>query len=112
MKSGMRSIGLNAYATTIVATIFAPSGVRGSERQNQSVRTCAFSSRAHALSVPSTAASGRVRLRGFARRRPASELCPGDAGHRDGGAADLEPGERLAEGEPGHHTGDGWHEVH
>src|SRR5207237_8238468 len=46
------------------------------------------------------------------RRTTAPELGPGDARHGNAGADDLEPGELLAEREPGDDAGDRRRQVH
>src|SRR5688572_10929211 len=58
MKSGMRSIGLSAYATTQAATTLAYHGTRGWRTANESAMTSPFSRRARALHAfrPRTAA--------------------------------------------------------
>src|SRR6266542_4415400 len=48
MKSGIRSIGLNAYATTHTATTFAYHGVRGSRTARYSAYVSRLMSLAHA----------------------------------------------------------------
>src|SRR6266545_5764397 len=47
MKSGIRSIGLNAYATTHAATTFAYHGVRGSRTARYSAYVSRLIRRAH-----------------------------------------------------------------
>src|SRR3990167_3840393 len=96
-KSGMRSIGLNAYAATAPASSFATSGVRGSRAAIQSVSASRLSSLARSLSrkrgfheVRAPLADHDARRVGVARYESRHDRCVGDPQPVD--AARLECG--------------------